>query len=217
MRTAAEYKKQLASLLPPGRLWDALQTDGTMADKLLSALAEEFARVDFRASDLMAEIDPRRALELLPEWEAWAGLPEVCTGSLATIEQRRSALRQKLTSVGGQSRAYFVGLAKAIGYFVIIDEFPVFTCESPCNQPIHGEEWRFVWRVNAPEVTIIDFTCESPCNEPLRSWGNSLLECTIMEFAPAHTNVLFGYNMPTDIDKLVGPLEYLANTALEPL
>lgn len=193
MRTPTEYKNQLQALLPPGRLWDALRANGSMADDLLAALAEEFARIDVRAEDLFRELDPRTASELLPEWEAWAGLPDVCTGSLATLQQRRNTLLSKLTSVGGQSRAYFVALAAALGYEVTIDEFRPFTCETGCDQPLYNEEWRFTWRVNAPEETIIEFTCESPCDESLRVWGNELLECTILALKPAHTNVLFGY------------------------
>jgi uncharacterized protein YmfQ (DUF2313 family) len=193
MRTAIEYKRQLQALLPPGRLWDALRADGSLADDLLAALAEEFGRIDGRTDDLAFEVDPRTALELLAEWEEWVGLPEICTGSLATLQQRRAALLQKLTGVGGQSRAYYIAVAASLGYEVTIYEFSVHTCESSCEDPINDETWRFTWRVNAPEQTIINFTCESPCTEPLRAWGNDLLECTIRALAPAHTNVLFGY------------------------
>jgi uncharacterized protein YmfQ (DUF2313 family) len=193
MKTATEYKEQFKALLPPGRLWDALRADGSLADDLVAALAEEFARVDGRAVDLLAEVDPRTAIEWLAEWEEWAGLPDVCSGALTTLQQRRAALLQKLTATGGQSRAYFVELAASLGYAVDIEEFRPFTCVTACEEPLYDEEWWFTWRVNAPEQTIIDFTCESPCEEPLRAWGNKLLECVILAGAPAHTHVLFGY------------------------
>jgi uncharacterized protein YmfQ (DUF2313 family) len=218
MHTIAEYRNQFKALLPPGRLWDALRTDGNLVHALLTALAKPFAIVDKRAGDLLAEIDPRSTTELLTEWETWTGLPDICTGSLATLQQRRAALLQKLTGVGGQNRAYFIGLALALGYVVTIDEFKVFTCESACDQPIHDEAWRFTWRVNAPAETIIEFTCESPCTDPLRAWGNALLECVIGSVSPAHTNLLFGYPLPDDIDgEVLAALEYLANTALSTL
>jgi uncharacterized protein YmfQ (DUF2313 family) len=192
-KTAAEYKQQFKALLPPGRLWDSLRREGSVADDFWAAQAEEFARVDQRADDLLAEANPRTAFEMLPDWENRAGLPDVCAGSLATLQQRRNAVVQKLISVGGQSRPYFIALAAALGYEITIDEFEPFTCESDCDQPIYDEDWRFAWRVNAPEETIIEFTCESPCEEPLRVWGNELLECTIREICHSHRNVLFGY------------------------
>lgn len=200
-RTASEYKQQYKALLPPGRLWDALRQEGCVADRFFAAQAEEFARVDKRAEDLLAEVDPRRALEMFPDWEEWAGLPDVCTATVLTLQQRCNALVQKLTSVGGQSRAYFISVAAFLGYEITIEEFEPHTCETGCDQPIYDEEWRFAWKVQAPEQTIIEFTCESPCDEPLRAWGNELLECTIERLKPAHTHVLFGYgdNLSDDL------------------
>jgi len=192
-RTETDYKMQLQALLPPGRLWDALRESDSVADDLLAALAEEFARVDWRVDDLFDEADPRATIEMLAEWEAWVGLPDTCTGDLDTLQERHEALVQQLTSVGGQSRAYFIELAAKLGYTITIDEFRPFICESPCEDPIYDTDWWFTWRVNAPETTIREFTCESPCEEPLRSWGNKLLECAIKAHAPGHTNVLFGY------------------------
>lgn len=192
-RTTKAYKEQLQALLPPGRLWDAFRIGGSLADDLLGAMAAEFARIEARAEDLRDEADPRTTLEMLTDWEAWAGLPDSCTGDLDTLQQRRNAVLQKLTSVGGQSRAYFVELAASLGYTVTIEEFRPFTCETACDQPICDEEWWFAWRVRAPETTIIESTCESPCEEPLRVWGNKMIECAIKAVAPAHTTVLFGY------------------------
>ncbi|PLX49104.1 MAG: phage tail protein [Desulfobulbaceae bacterium] len=192
-KTASEYKQQFKALLPPGKLWESLGREGSVADRLWEAKAQEYARIDRRVDDLLAEANPLRTVEMLPDWEEFAGLPDVCTGTLLTVQQRRNALVQKLTSVGGQSRAYFVGVAAALGYEITIDEFEPHTCETACDQPIYDEDWRWTWRVNAAEQTIIESTCESPCNEPLRVWGNELLECTIERLKPAHTNVLFGY------------------------
>lgn len=192
-RTADEYKELLKALLPPGRLWDALRESGSLADDLLAAKAEELARVDRRCDDLLDNADPRTATELLPDIERVMGLPDPCVGELPTIQQRRDAIMGKIGNVGGQSRAYFIALAARLGYTVTITEFQPFTCETGCDQPICDEDWWFVWRVNAPETTIIEFTCMSPCTEPLRAWGNELLECAIRALAPAHTHVLFGY------------------------
>ena len=89
-KTAAEYKQQYKALLPPGRLWDSLRREGSVADDFWAAQAEEFARVDQRAEDLLAEANPYTAFEMLPDWEEWAGLPDVCAGSLASPRARLS-------------------------------------------------------------------------------------------------------------------------------
>lgn len=188
---AQGYLSLLQALLPPGAAWQREET--AELGKVLLALADEFARVDKRCDDLVAEADPRLTYELLTDWEKVAGLPDPCTGQPDMLEDRRSALLTKLTNVGGQSRQFFIDLAASLGFAVTITEFDPFTCESPCTDPSNGEDWRFVWRVNAPETTIVESTCVSPCTEPLRDWGNELLECAISRLKPAHTNVLFGY------------------------
>jgi uncharacterized protein YmfQ (DUF2313 family) len=64
----------------------------------------ELARLDVRASVLPQEVNPAASLELLPDWERVAGLPDKCSGVLEeTLQGRRNALLTKLTSTGGQS------------------------------------------------------------------------------------------------------------------
>lgn len=185
-------------MLPPGRLWNALRQSGSLADELLAAQAEEFARVDGRAEDLLDEADPRATLELLPEWEAWAGLPDICTGGMSTLQERREALVQKLTSGGGQSRAYFVSLAATLGYTITIDEFRPFICgKSRCGDQLNGgAEARFYWRVTVPNAKLIRFTCGvSRCGDSLGKIDRAApLECVLQRLKPAHTEIIFNYS-----------------------
>jgi uncharacterized protein YmfQ (DUF2313 family) len=189
--TAQQYENLLIQLSPPGAAWPV--EEGTTWRVLLGARAEELARLHNRAEALFEEADPRTASELLPDWERVLGLPDDCAGAADTLEERRAALLAKLTGIGGQSRAYYIGVAAALGFTVTIEEFPVFTCESPCEDAVTDETWRFTWRVNGPTTTVRDFTCESTCEEPLRDWGHEVLECAMTRLKPAHTAVLFAY------------------------
>lgn len=193
-RTADDYKQLLKSLLPPG---EAFPRDvGTNLDQLLAALAEEWARIDARGDQLIVDGLPATTSELLTDWERVLGLPDKCAGTLETTMQgRRNAAVSKLTSTGGQSRAYFIAVAKALGYTITISEFRPFRAGlSQAGDPLTNGDWVYTWRINAPETTIIDFRAgRSSAGEPLRTWGNDTLECKINQLKPAHTIALFGY------------------------
>lgn len=192
--TANEYLAQLQALLPQGPAWP--REANAALTQLLAAWADELARVDGRAADLIEEADPRTTAELLADWERVAGLPDACVaayGITQTTAQRRAALVAKLTTIGGQNAAYFIALAARLGYTITITEYKTFTVRSKVNDPINDLPWRFVFTVNAPLNTVRRFTVRSAVNEPLAEWGNELLECVIARLKPTHTHVLFAY------------------------
>lgn len=174
---SAQYLALLLSLLPRGALWTALRR-GPVFRGVLQAVADGMARFHARVDDLVAEGDPRQASELLPEWEATAGLPDGCLVDAGggSVQQRRNAVVGRLTATGGVSRAYFTRVAAGVGYAITIDDV------SPA-----------VWRVHAPDETVIEMTCDDTCNDALRTWGNEQLECTLNRIKPAHTQLLFAY------------------------
>lgn len=187
------YLSQLQALLPPGLAWPR-DPDATLT-QLLDAFAEEFARVDQRADDLIEEADPRTTHELLPDWERVAGLPDPCAPAEQTIAQRQAALTGKLTLVGDQSRQYFIDIATALGYVgATIDEYRPMTCNDDCNDALWSEGDRFAWQINLPYTggTFIA-NCNSDCNAPLQAWGDTAVECRINRYKPAHTTAIFAY------------------------
>lgn len=186
----AFYIAQLQALLPPGIAWPVEQ--GALADTL-GALAEEMARVDGRASDLREEADPRTTVELLADWERAFGLPDPCTELPDTYAERIAALVEKVGRVGGQSPAYFIGVAARLGYTVTITEFDPFTVDDRVDDRLYGEAWQFAWQVNAPAETVSYFTVDSYVTERLAEWGNVRLECAIDRIKPAHTTVIYAY------------------------
>lgn len=189
--TSKDYLNTLQQLLPAGTAWPR-DADAVLT-KLLTAFADGLVRPHNEVVDLLFETDPRQALQMLPDFERVVG-PDTCVdGGLTTLAERRAYAHARWTAQGGQSRAFFIALAEALGYEVTITEYKPFTVDSPCDDPITDEPWRFAWTVNAPEETIREFTCDSGCDEPLRTWGNELLECAINRAKPAHTICHFAY------------------------
>lgn len=191
--SAGEYRDALAALLPTGAAWS--RDPASVLMQLLAALAAELARVDLRASQLLAETDPAATAELLGDWERVVGLPDPCVTQAQTIAERRRALEGRLTAVGGQSIAFFVALAARLGYSVTIDEFASSGAATAAGIVFSGDEWAHIWRVNVPEpVAINPFRAGAgAAGEPLRSWSNEVIECQFNRYKPAHTKVLFAY------------------------
>lgn len=189
--TAEDYRAQLAALQPPGRALPAEASSDWQ--QLLTALADELARIDARGDDLVDESDPRSTNELLPDWERVAGLPDPCVPVGQSLRRRRDALVGRLTGTGGQSRQYFIDLAQSIGFQVTITEFVPHDVTLDVGVPIYGELWRFAWQVNAPNNTVTTADITSGVDEAIRDWGNELLECVLSARSPAHTQVIFAY------------------------
>ncbi|UVL42505.1 DUF2313 domain-containing protein [Pseudomonas sp. B21-040] len=194
MPTAAEYREQLKALLPPGQAFP--RDPGTTLHDLLDGMSIELSRLDGRAGVMPREANPGTTAELLPDWERVAGLPDKCSGLLEqTLQGRRSALLAKLTSTGGQSAAYFIEVAAALGYTVTIETFKPFRVgRSTVGDSLPNGPWAFTWLVRAPEVSVTSFRVgQSAVGERLRIWGNDTLECKLNQLKPAHTIAIFAY------------------------
>lgn len=192
--TDADYLRQLQALLPPGPAWP--KDDNATLTRLLSGLSVELARVNGRAVQLLEEADPRTTAELFLDWERVAGLPDTCAiafGGDQTLAQRRAALLGRLATLGGQTPAYFIGVAAALGYAITITEFHAHTVNDDVNHPLYDVAWNFAWQVNAALNTITTLTVIGTVADPLASWGNALLECVINRLKPAHTSVIYSY------------------------
>lgn len=188
---AGHYLQILQALLPKGIIWP--RDPESDLGRLLYGLAEEMARVDGRAADLVDESDPTTTLELLSDFERVCGLPGKCSSGEDTVEQRRGEVLAKLTSRGGQTPAYFIELAAQLGYSVEIEEFRPFRAGSSAEDRAYGTSWAHAWRVNGPMDQFSFFTAGSFAGERLAAWGNEKLECYVGGKSPVHTTLLFGY------------------------
>lgn len=191
--SAADYLFALQALLPRGRVWprdpDAVQT------KVLTGLAQVYARTNASANQLLVEALPSTTFQLLPEWEATMGLPDPCAGVSPTIQGRRSQVVARFTGVGGQSVAYMVGFAKRLGYTVTVQQYaPARVGQGRVGQRLNGPAWAHAWSINSALNTVVRSRVgTAAAGEPLASWSNAVLECELKSIAPAHTTLFFTY------------------------
>lgn len=198
MRDADAYLTQLQALLPPGPAWSR-EPDATLT-AVLGIFADGLARADARADSLVRESDPRDAIELLEEWEAMFGLPDACSPPEAydTLAERRAALAQRVTAIGGVAPQYLIDLAVAQGFEITITEIRPTVCGiAECGDELIPGEAIFTFEINAPATSVIDAECgNTECGEPLGSAvENTALECLVRRVAPAHTTPYFMYGV----------------------
>lgn len=194
MATEQDYLKQKQALLPPGKAFNRDKDSDLTA--LLESLCPELKRIDDRARQLLKEAYPDTTLELLPDWERVAGLPDPCLGDAAqSTEERRAALVAKLTQIGSATPQYFIDLAASLGFEVTITEYRPFQVgRSQVGDALTNGPWVYTWQVSGPEVTVSFFrTGVSRTSERLGTFGNELLECTLNAQKPAHTLLIFTY------------------------
>ena len=174
--SADAYARQLMQLLPRGSLWNT--EIGSTLRKLLLGLAEELARVDARGEVLLDEWSPDTASETLEDWERVLGItPE----DGATEDERRIAAAAKYVARGGQTPAYFVALAGALGFTATVTEIPPH---------------RFRMNVTETPYPVVeqDFrTGLSVCGDTLGSRTVPQLETPVNQAKPAHSLALFVY------------------------
>ncbi|WP_055134847.1 DUF2313 domain-containing protein [Pseudomonas corrugata] len=132
----------------------------------------------------------------LTDWERVLALPDPClVGIQQSTQQRINAVVSKLGTRGGQSKPFFIALAKSLGYDITITTFrPAYAGRARAGDPIYGGDWSFAWRVNAPAVTVSHAVAgRTAAGDPLASWGNKSLECRLSQMKPAESILLFGY------------------------
>lgn len=209
-RSGDDYAQVISDLLPPGKAWPR-EPDHVLM-KLVSGLGQIWGAADGRAADLLeTESDPRATIEMLDSWETAWGLPDPCVAEPLTIDDRRNALVNKMTSQGGQSRAFFIAAAAAIGYTITITEYSPFMCgisqcgdTRPTGAPGERYRWeigpiemRFYWTVyvGAPRLSWFRVGSGQVGVDPhLRIGLATDLQCILQRWKPAHTQAIFNYS-----------------------
>jgi uncharacterized protein YmfQ (DUF2313 family) len=190
-----DFLRSTQRLLPRGAAWP--RDDDAVLTQVSQAIADG-AYTHHQAVLNLSEVesDPFHTIELLPDWETDYGLPDPCTPLNPTIDQRRRALLAKIAEKGGQSRAYYIGVAAALGFTVTITEFNTFRLGvSHFGDLLCGPGWQFVWQVNAPAITVEYFRFGiSAFGEPFWTVDNTELECRLRAIMPAHTILNFAYS-----------------------
>lgn len=190
MATQADYLAQLMALAPQGAAWS--RESGSTLSAVFQGLADELARVDARARDLMVQTDPRVVTEMLTDWERAYGLPDGCVTAEPTPDGRRLALHHKVASLGGQSPAYYVGMSALLGYLTDVEEFTPSRLPLTLPTRLRSRPWAFAWRVAV--YGPLELT-----EDPI--YASADIECVIRRLKPAHTVVSFDYE-PDDVPTL---------------
>lgn len=209
--TARDYLVQLQKLLPPGPAWSGGvgASPGGMLTNLLHGFAEELSRVNNRALALLEESDPRTVSEMLVAWERATGVPDSCEPAVTlTFEQRRLRVYHKWVARGGQTPAYFIAVAAALGVPITIEEFrPAQAGRTRAGEPVYGVAWWFTWRVFIPGVIIRHARASvTHAGERIRTWGNEIITCVLEKLKPAHTEIIFAYTpLVVDFGRITEP------------
>lgn len=200
LRSIAAYAGALATLMPRGRVWP--EAGGRVWSELTAALAAELRRLDARALKVLDEADARTTTEGLGDWERVLGLPDDCAPALQSIAERREAVVALLRAEGGASRAYFIGLAAALGFAITITEHRPFRCGvSRCGgqEPRHeigSPLMRFTWRVRIANRRLSYFRMGVSRMGRDRLGSIELataLECLFERLKPTQTRIVFDY------------------------
>lgn len=182
---------QLRLLLPP------VSYDGSAPylSAAIEAEANALNLTDANAGVVYSTIFPDSG-EGLTDWERELGLPDPClVGQSQTVGQRVQAVVSKLSGRAGQSKPFFIALAKSLGYDITITTFrPARAGIARAGDAINGGDWNFTWRINSPAVTTSHARAGATgAGDPLTAWGNRALECRLGQMKPAESILLFGY------------------------
>ena len=203
----ADYVDKLRQMLPPGPAFD-LELEPDWA-QLVAALAPELARIEADGEALLLELNPATATALLPDWEAYLGLPDICTvpGS-QTLEERRQAVLDKLTATGAPQLSYYRKLATQVGLASNIEEFrPARVGPTTAGDFLYGDGWPWGWIVSVP----------------LEAYGTpaaAALGCRLQRDAPEYTDVVLAYGraqvdgIALKVDELFTAIHYTLPAAV---
>lgn len=182
---------QLRMLLPP------VSYDGKapVLSAAIEAEANALTQADAQAEAVYSAIFADSGMGLA-DWERVLALPDPCLiGVPQSVRQRIQAVVSKLQARGGQSKPFFIALAKSLGYDITITTFrPARAGIARAGDRLYGGDWDFTWRVNAPAVTVTYAVAGlTAAGDPLATWGNKALECRLSQMKPAESILLFGY------------------------
>ncbi|WP_235204584.1 YmfQ family protein [Bordetella bronchiseptica] len=195
MRTEQDYWAQMLALLPPGPAWEFEAIPELVG--VLQALVPEFARVDSRAEDLLAEMVPSGIRELLQDWERVLDLPDPCLGAEGSFAERRAEVVRRFSAVGRQDRWYFEDIARKLGYpeaWVEVFRAPRFGRSQFGKARFGTRRQQFLWKFH------LGARRPGGSRFGVTQWGerfganpNSIVECIVRRYKPAHTDVIFEY------------------------
>ena len=206
-----KYVDLFIKLLPRGKLWKPKEQPVFL--KLINSLMTEFCRVDDKIVEMKRAVDPRTAGDSIDLWESMLGLPDECTPSEQTEQERIDQVVQKFTNIGGLSKNFYEYVGAQLGFpevevknwrnFVAgrgragdpITNYwdRTFVAGSLAGDPLKDIGWLYYFNVELPASASFQFVAGSLAGDPLREFGNELLECTYKQIKPANAGITFSF------------------------
>jgi uncharacterized protein YmfQ (DUF2313 family) len=210
------------TLWPQGAAWGtpdgAAMSLGSKLARFTRVLLDPFLWLYRRAYLLAREATLSGVAELLPEWEADYGLPDICDDTEATTGERLKRLAAKVMSARVVTPPEFIRLAREYGFEVAIEEPCVFGCGgSECGGEHetggYEEEVYFIVRIRDLQVNYFVAGESEIGFDPLFAYGaTAKLICIIRQMAPAWTIPVLGpWRYFGDFDEEPGPLIFGGN------
>lgn len=119
------YSIAIAREFPSGEAWKAKDIQGSNLQKLIFSFAEIFNDIHCRNDDLLREIHPSTALEMLAEWENELyddDFYACIVGLDPELQQRLVSVIAKTFAAGGNRPEYYQEIAEIFGFLLCITE-----------------------------------------------------------------------------------------------
>ncbi len=166
----------LMEFLPPGAAWP--RDPCTWLGRVLWPGARAICDYqDLLTYFLENEFNPLTAVYMLPEWEAFLGLPEPCFAPI-TLKERQVAAFAKWTFQGVPSPKFFTKLGVSLGIPELEIDFVymggAFKLGHKLGHKMKGPSWDGVWKIKYKSGP----------------W-NTAFECLVKQYKLGHVKIFF--------------------------
>lgn len=189
--TLDEWWRATIDLLPRGLAWSRRRLSNV--GKLIEVIARErMARHQRKLILLDVESVPTRAIELLAQWEQFAGLPDPCRPLPGSLAERHAALGDVFFADHPPTPANMEEWARSAGWNITIREQRDFVAGVSQAGDAIGES-DFAWVVTILDQTIAFFQAsQNASGDRLFTFPDiATLQCVLQRANPAHLKIYF--------------------------
>lgn len=189
-KTLTEVVNSLAAFLPNDDLFRAKNIKDTNLRLFLEGLAPEILRFENTINAVVTNFDINQTIDFLPEFEAMFGLPDDCSTSVGTVEERRERIILRIAAQGASTQADFEALGQKFGVQLTVSPGGVHAV-FPIKFP-----WLFVDSIKTAKFTLLVTTQGNqdgifPVTFPWPFGVNFEIKCLFSKLIPANTQLIF--------------------------
>lgn len=191
---------KLAAHLPVGGVFDAARkenpdgTPGSNFRALIQGLGEELYRLEQILFQVYEEIDPRKTVLLIEEWERSVGIPGGCFTTTKSLEERRDQVLLLLRGLKLQTEQDYIDLAAIFGEVIEVEQGAIrgiYPMPYPTIYYADAKAARNTMIVHFPERG--GTTYPLAYDFPYSVGTTGIVECLITHNRPAEVDVKFSY------------------------